>query len=146
MKTQDYNDLITKTNKSAEEILRSKTNRDDPLPEICANLVKKQKVIPIPYPRHNSWVKFPGFEAFMWIYYLDLKLATASKNKFLIYFHDTGKNMLKLFLKTIERQRPIYVTINDDWPKNNKAYKKCINVLNEWRNKHISNIQPWEII
>lgn len=146
MKTQDYINLITNTNKSAKEILTSGTNRYDPLREICAKLIKTKKAIPIKYPRVNPGINFPGMEAFMWVYYLQLKVGAASKNKFLIYFHSWGKNMLNTFLQTVEQEKPIYVTINDDWPKNNsKLYKKCMNILNKWRQKHISGKQLWEV-
>lgn len=141
--TKDYINLVNQSStKEIESILTQKKERTDPLDYWTPKLIKENKVIPIAF---DSWWT-------SWTYRNKKKInrIMGKKTEFCLYFHNgnDGNNnfMIKRFLNLINKRKPIFVCVNDDWPTEKSEYNKVMSIFNKWRQDNINQPADWEMM
>ena len=136
--TKDYYELVEKSCKNFEnvtKILTSGKKRYDPFPEWCTELRKKGKIIPI---------KFDKFSTSNLLFLIS-KFIPVKLTEFCTYWHDSVTSYnLNFFFNKIQENNALFVTINDDWPRNKKKYDRIIYKFNNWLKKNITKKASWE--
>ena len=53
---------------------------------------------------------------------------------------------MRINLLLQNQRKPIFVCINDDWPRKESQYNEAMSIFDKWRKDNIDQPADWEII